>query len=157
LLGNPSFTDGSIPVGYGYIAKNFNVVNNSLEFEYHLITFDIAVAKDGYYDTLEVSVNTKPDQIINAQRNAIGCPTPDNAPQIVKVTESGLAFCTGGTGTGNTKKDYGLQNLSLDLSAFKGQNVTVYFTLWSREYGSSYYDDHAFYNTWVTIDNVRGQ
>jgi hypothetical protein len=157
LLGNPSFTDGSIPVGYGYIAKNFNVVNNSLEFEYHLITFDIAVAKDGYYDTLEVSVNTKPDQIINAQRNAIGCPTPDNAPQIVKVTAPGLAFCTGGTGTGNTKKDYGLQNLSLDLSAFKGQNVTVYFTLWSREYGSSYYDDHAFYNTWVTIDNVRGQ
>jgi len=157
LLGDPNFTDGSIPVGYGYIAKTFTVDKNSLAFQYHLITFDVALAQGGYFDTFEVSVNQKPDQITDAQRNAAGCVTPDAAPASINVTTPGLAFCTGGTGEGGTQKDYGIKNLSLNLSAFKGENVTVYFAIWSREYDAKYYDNHAFYNTWVTVDNVSKQ
>ena len=157
LLGDPNFTDGSIPVGYGYIAKTFTVDKNSLAFQYHLITFDVALAQGGYFDTFEVSVNQKPDQITDAQRNAAGCVTPDAAPASINVTAPGLAFCTGGTGEGGTQKDYGIKNLSLNLSAFKGENVTVYFAIWSREYDAKYYDNHAFYNTWVTVDNVNKQ
>ena len=157
MLGDPNFTDGSIPVGYGYIAKTFTVDKNSLAFQYHLITFDVALAQGGYFDTFEVSINQKPDQITDAQRNAAGCGTPDAAPASVIVTTPGLAFCTGGTGEGGTQKDYGIKNLSLNLSAFKGENVTVYFAIWSREYDAKYYDNHAFYNTWVTVDNVNKQ
>ena len=159
LLGDPNFTNGSIPVGYGYIAKNLNVANNSLEFEYHLVTWDIVLGniapeQTGYYDTFEVSINQTPDQITDAQRDSTGCQAPDSAPQKVTVPSSGLAFCTGGASPAETQKDYGVKSLSLDLSAFRGQNVTIYFSLWSREYGSEYYDNHAWWNTWVTIDNV---
>jgi len=156
LLGDPSFTDGSIPVGYGYIAKTFTVEKDTLSFDYHLTTSDVALAQGGYYDTFEVSVNQKPDQITDAQRNNAGCGTPDDAPSSIVVTTP-LAFCTGGSGTAGTEVDYGVKNLSLDLSAFQGENVTLYFTIWSREYDSKYYDDHAFYNTWVTIDNVSNK
>ena len=159
LLGDPNFTNGSIPVGYGYIAKNLNVANNFLEFEYHLVTWDIALVEipqepTSYYDTFEVSINQTPDQITDDQRDSTGCQAPDSAPQKVTVPSSGLAFCTGGARPAETQKDYGVKSLSLDLSAFRGQNVTIYFSLWSREYGSEYYDNNAWWNTWVTIDNV---
>ena len=153
LLGNSKFTDGTIPVGYGYIAKTYTVDKSILTFDYHLVTSDIAKVETTYYDTFEVSINQKPDQITDAQRNAAGCGTPDAAPSSIQVTTP-LAFCTGGSGKAGTEVDYGVKSLSLDLSAFKGQNVTIYFAVWSREYDSQYYDDHAFYNTWATIDNV---
>ena len=157
LLGDSTYTNGSIPVGYGYIAKTFTVEKSSLNFDYHLTTFDVALAAGGYYDTFEVSINRRPDQVTDAERKSTGCDTPDAAPASIKVLSPGLVFCTGGKGEGGTQLDYGTKSLNLDLSAYEGQNVTIYFTLWSREYDAMYYDDHAFYNTWVTIDNVNPQ
>ncbi len=154
LLGDPNAQDDDIPVGYAFLAQTFTVRERYLDFDYHLVTYDIFLGSgQRYFDTFEVSVNTPPNLISDAARNALGCTSPDAASPSV-TAQNGLVFCAGGVGNTKILKDYDVQTLRLDLSAFVDHNITLYFALWSREYQPDFVNDQAYWNTWVTIDNV---
>jgi len=53
--------------------------------------------------------------------------------------------------------DSGWKTVTLDMSTFQGQNITLYLSVWSREYESQYYNNRAWYNTWAYVDNLNPQ
>jgi hypothetical protein len=73
------------------------------------------------------------------------------------VSGAGLVFCGGrpGNAAGTRWDTGGWRTVTLDLNAFQGQNVTLYLTLWSREYDAPYYNDRAWFNTWAYVDHVQ--
>jgi hypothetical protein len=158
LLGDPAAANGAIRVGYGYIAQTFSVDRPHLQIQYRVVSYDIVYGKDGYYDTFEVSLNRAPSQITNAQRNSRGCAdTVLNPTGTLVVPGDGLAFCAGRSGSSSdtgTEWDSGWRTVTLDLSAFQGESVTLYLSQWSREYKSPYYNDQGWYNTWAYVDNL---
>jgi hypothetical protein len=154
LLGDPDKPDGSIPVGYGYIAQTFTVDKPHLQLQYRVVSYDIVTGTYPYYDTFEVSVNTRPDQIQNADRNSAAL-NPDGIT--LTVSTDGLVFYGGRSGIRSdvgTLWDSGWMTATLDLSAFQRENITLYLSIWSREYNAPYYDDRGWYNTWAYVDNV---
>ncbi|RPI31256.1 MAG: hypothetical protein EHM70_11910 [Chloroflexota bacterium] len=158
LIGNPTFTNGRIPVGYGYIAQTFTVLKPFLEMDYRVVTYDVIRGTQDYFDSFEVSVNLHPADITDTNRGDRGCADAAtvNPTGVVSIPSGGgLAFCGGYIGTQGHQQDLGWKTVRLDLTDFVGQNVTVYFAMWSREYAAQYYDDRGFYNTWVYIDDVR--
>jgi len=162
LLGEPDSQNGSIHVGYGYIAQTFTVEKPELQLQYRVISFDIVQgAEQRYYDTLEVSVNRPPAQILDTERDAKGCvSTTLNPTGTLVVSGDGLAFCGGRSGTSSdvgTQWDSGWKTVALDLSAFQGENITLYISIWSREYDPRFYDDLAWFNTWAYVDNLVPQ
>ncbi|MBC7250828.1 MAG: fibronectin type III domain-containing protein, partial [Anaerolineae bacterium] len=154
LLGEPEATNDSINVGYGYIAQTFSVNKPYLQLQYRVVSYDIAKGSERYYDTFEVSVNRPPNQITDAERDSRGCAdTRLNPGGALIVSQEGLAFCGGRSGTSGmgTLWDSGWKTVTLDLSTFQGQNITLYLSMWSREYESPYYNDRAWYNTWSYV------
>ncbi|MBN1178051.1 MAG: hypothetical protein JXD18_02495 [Anaerolineae bacterium] len=158
LLGDPAAANGAIRVGYGYVAQTFTVDAPLLQLQYRVLSYDIVKGDTHYYDTFEVSVDRPPDQVTDAQRDARGCTSTALNPSGTRVvTDAGLVFCGGRAGTSadvGTVWDLGWRTVTLDLSAFEGQNVTLYFAIWSREYNAAFYNDQAWYNTWAYVDNV---
>ena len=161
LLGETDAQDGSIHVGYGYIAQTFTVEKPKLQLQYRVVSFDIVQgAEQRYFDTLEVSVNRPPDQILDTERNTRCASAILNPEGALTVSGDGLAFCGGRSGTSSdvgTQWDSGWKTVTLDLSAFQGGNITLYISIWSREYDSKFYDDHAWFNTWAYVDNLVPQ
>ena len=160
LLGEPEATNGSIHVGYGYIAQTFSVDKPYLQLQYRVVSYDIARGSERYYDTLEVSVNHPPNQITDAERDNRGCvSTVLNPDGTLVVSQEGLVFCGGRSGTAGVGSlwDSGWKTVTLDMSTFQGQNITLYLSVWSREYESQYYNNRAWYNTWAYVDNLNPQ
>ncbi len=169
LLGDPQYDDPlqnyHIPVGYAYAAQKFSVPSGapvlSVSFRVRSLDVSYGISTTRYFDTFEVSINTPPDQVTNSERDgtAHGCQStalnPDNVTR--NVTIDGLIACAGGPAgrqTG-TMWDSDWRTVRLDLSAFAGQNITLYFANWNREYESPYYDDQGYFNTVTYIDNVQ--
>ncbi|MFQ5596342.1 MAG: DUF11 domain-containing protein, partial [Anaerolineae bacterium] len=162
LLGNPAAADGAIPVGYGYIAQSFTVDRQYLQIRYRVVTSDIVRGPNSgrYFDTFEVSLNAPPAQITDGERDNRGCATTLLNPDGILTPSNGLVFCGGYAGApdeAGTQRDLGWKTVTLDLQNFQGTNITVYFSLWSREHGPAFWDDRAYYNTWVYIDDVQWQ
>lgn len=160
LLGDPSLTNPHIPVGYGYIAQTFTVISPYLQIQYHVHTYDIVrgVESNYYFDTFEVSLNKSPDKIRNQEREKKGCASKLLNPNGPLVADEGLAFCGGFAGSAGDVgilHDLGLRTVTLDLQKFLGSNLTLYLTLWSREYGDRGQYNQTYYNTWVHIDNIQ--
>lgn len=161
LLGEPSASNGSIHVGYGYIAQTFTLDRPYLQLQYRVVSYDIVKGTQHYYDTLEVAVNRPPNQISDSERNNRGCASTVLNPEgTLVVSGAGLVFCGGRSGIQSdvgTRWDSDWRTVTLDLSTFQGQNITLYFSIWSREYSAPHYDDHAWYNTWAYVDNLSLQ
>ncbi len=160
LLGSPSYRDGSIPVGYGYVAHRFVIPTQAtkISFSYRVHSYDTVYYKK-YFDTFEVTVNQMPGDVSDGERDAAGCRDAAklNPNGVLLVPGNGLAFC-GGHLTNSAPQDWdsGWRTVELDMSHFAGQTVTLYMAVWSREYSSPYYDNHGYYNTYVYIDHVHG-
>jgi hypothetical protein len=154
LLGDPDKPNGSIPVGYGYIAQTFTVDKPRLQMQYQVVSYDIVTGTQPYYDTFEVSVNVHPAQIENEHRSH-AVVNPDGIT--LTVSADGLAFYAGRSGVPSdvgTRYDSGWMTATLDLSAYQGRNISLYLSIWSREYSAPYYDDRGWYNTWAYVDNL---
>jgi len=136
LLGEPSASDDAIPVGYGTIAQTFTLDKPYVQLQYWVFSYDIARGSQYYYDTFEVSVNRSPDQISNAERDSRGCASTVLNPEgTLTVSGDGLVFCGGRPGTSGqgTPWDTGAwKSVTLDMSAFQGTNITLFFAIWSR-------------------------
>jgi hypothetical protein len=150
---------GTIPVGYGTLSQTWTVKQRYLSLDYWVISYDNAKTDRGYFDTFEVSVNRSPTEISNSERHTQGCDESArlNPGGMLVVSGAGLVFCGGhpGTSSGTRWDTGGWRTVTLDLNAFQGRNVTLYLTLWSREYETPYYNDRAWFNTWAYVDNVR--
>jgi hypothetical protein len=159
LLGQEgNLAAGTIPVGFGTLSQTWTVDRRYLSLDYRVISYDNAKTSQGYFDTFEVSVDRPPTQISNGERNAQGCDESArlNPGGTLFVSGAGLVFCGGHPGTSaGTRWDLGWRRVTLDLSALQGRNVTLYLTLWSREYDRPFYDDRAWFNTWAYVDNVQ--
>lgn len=149
-LGDPGYKDAAIPIGYGTLMQAFTVPADLsykyLKLYYDLYSEDFTYRQRQFYDTFEITFNQAPADVRDQQR-ASACIESKGIPLVLK--EAGLAFCDGAL------PKHRSQEISLDLSAFAGQSVTVYITLWSREYEPRLLDDRGWYNSWVDIDNVR--
>jgi hypothetical protein len=150
---------GTIPVGYGTLAQTWTVHQRYLSLDYWVVSYDNAKTDRGYFDTFEVSIDRPPTDITNSERDARGCNTSArlNPEGTLFVSGPGLVFCGGrpGASSGIRWDTGGWKTVILDLNAFQGQNVTLYLTLWSREYQAPFYNDSAWFNTWTYVDNVR--
>jgi PKD repeat protein len=159
-LGTPEATDGSIPVGYGYIAKTFDLQAPRLHITFRISSYDTAWGTTGqaYFDTFEVSINRHPTDIETQERHDRGCQASPGLPpaEPIPVTTDGLVFCGGGVGSRDTLWDSGWVTLKLDMSEEyqRHRPVTLYLAVWSREYKSPERNDQAYYNTWVHIDQI---
>jgi hypothetical protein len=160
LLGSTTYQDGSIPTGYGFIAQQFLVEKPYLDLEYRVFTYDVVKSSGRYYDTFELSINVPPSGVTNDQRDSLGCNDTNgilNPDGTLIVSSDGLALCGGRYGTSDdpgTPYNTHWKSVTLDLSAFQGEIVTLYFAVWSREYQSPFYDDQAWYNTWAYVDRL---
>jgi hypothetical protein len=161
LLGDRAASNGSVRVGYGYLAQTFSVEKRYLRLQYHVFSYDIvwSSASSRYFDTFEVSIDKPPAQITNGERNSRGCTTTNLNPTGTLVVPAGgaLAFCGGRSGPPSvvgTQWDSGSRTVTLDMSAYQGESVTLYVAIWSREYDSPFYNDQGWYNTWAYVDNV---
>jgi hypothetical protein len=164
LLGDPAYIDHQIPVGYGYVVREFLVPDGaaSLPLLYRVHSRD-CLYSDGnlrYYDSFEVTINRPPQEVTDQERDARGCrgSTLNPAGPLTPVGD-GLAFCGGQLGGSPPYEwDSGWLTVTLELSAFTpGQTITLYATVWSREYEAAYVDDHAWYNTYAYIDDAAVQ
>jgi hypothetical protein len=158
LLGAPAAVDNAIPVGYGTVFQSLTLENRYVHLRYWVYSYDIARGTQRYYDTFEVSVNRAPDQISDSDRNRQGCASTALNPRgTLVVASEGLVFCAGRPGTsgqGTRWDTQGWRDVTLDLAAFRGKNVTLYFTVWSREYDSPFRNDRGWFNTWAYVDDV---
>ncbi|MGC9358004.1 MAG: Ig-like domain-containing protein [Anaerolineae bacterium] len=162
LLGDPGAGDGNIPVGYGGIAQTFTVEKPRLQLRYRVLTHDfIQGANDLYYDTFEISVNAPPETITDGERDTVCQGVTLNPTGEISVNDDGLAICGGRPYDANiplgTLDDSGWKTVILDLSAFEGENVTLYVTIWGREYQAPDYNDKGWYNTWAYVDDLAPQ
>jgi hypothetical protein len=165
LLGSPAFDgqDGSIPVGYAYMAQELTVPSGApiLTVTYRVRTFDTVLgpSTNDYFDTFEVSINKAPSMVTDDERDSttVGCQgsalNPDNVTRA--PVGDGLVLC-GGAPSRSTHElwDSGWRTVRLNLAAFAGANITLYFANWGREYRSQFLDDHGYFNTYGYVDNI---
>ncbi len=164
-LGNPTYQDGSIPVGYAHVAQEFTVPagNRRLSLQYRVRSRDTVwgASTQKYFDTLEVSINRPPGQVSNQERDNQGCRNPSrlNPTGSLAISGNGLVFCGGQPPTSSPEEwDSGWRTVTLDLSAFTpGQSITLYVATWSREHTSPAINDRAYYNTYSYVDNITMQ
>jgi hypothetical protein len=165
LLGSPEYKDGKIPVGWVQALKKFDVTeqHHILKLVYSFFTYDrfkSVVNTSQYFDTLEGSIGIDGISISNgARKGEDGCSekylNPNN--KTVVPNGNGLIFCLGGIEI-PPHKLYEIDNaiLYVDLSAFKGKEVPLYLTLWSREY-STHWDNKGLWNTYALIHSAELQ
>ncbi len=160
LLGDSGYTNrGGVPVGSGRIWQTFTVPNDGtpeMTIWYHIYTHDIVwgVATPKYYDSFEIYINT-----VNwSEANA---PDPDDAWRQTRCRDQlgipdtgnpGLVFCDGNSSdatNADPPKNLEWHSVTLDLSQFKGQNITLYLATFNRVDG--------WYNTWTYVDDMSLQ
>lgn len=165
LLGNQKYRDDKIPVGWVQALKKFDITGQHyiLKLVYSLFTYDIFKGPDTgkYFDTLEGSIGIDGLSITDdARKGENGCSAEYINPNNKTVVPGGnaLIFCLGGIEK-PPHKLYEIENaiLYLDLSAFKGKEVPLYLTLWSREYLTPYWGNKGWYNTYVRIYSAELQ
>jgi hypothetical protein len=159
LLGSPAFKgSGDVPTGHSSVWQTFSVPPSGtpngaaprLTLWYHVLTYDMVFGYQTarYYDSFEIYVNQDP---------AVGdVPSPADARRQrlcrdhlaqPDTTQVGLVFCDGGpTRAGNALVDLGWRTVTLDLTAFRGQNITLYLANYNRVDG--------YYNTWTYVDDM---
>ncbi len=118
--------DGGVPQGSAWMEQTFNVPDEGspkLSFWYRLYSYD-KTKERARVDSFEVKVNgaTVFEDLLT-WATAYGCDKPPN--------------------------DGGWQQVTLDLSAYKGQTITLHFEVWNRA--------DNWYNTWAYIDDVSVQ
>jgi len=172
LLGDPVYDtylykgyNFPIPVGYAYMEQQFTVPSGtpilSIMYRVHSLDTSFGLSETLYFfDTFEVSINTPSDQITDTERNgSYGCRgvalNPDNLTRT--PSSNGLIVCGGApaASSGGALWDSGWRTVRLDLTAFAGSSITLYFANWNREYGPPYWDDKGFFNTYSYVDNVQ--
>jgi len=164
LLGHTTYQDGSIPVGYAYIAQDFAVPdgNPTLSLQYRVHSRDTVWGEttQKYFDTFELSINRPPEQISDGERDNQGCRDPSrlNPTGTLAPSGDGLVFCGGQPPTTPPNEwNSGWRTVTLDLSAFSGHTITLYVATWSREYNSPFFNNQGYFNTYSYVDNVNGQ
>ncbi|MEA3339444.1 MAG: Ig-like domain-containing protein [Chloroflexota bacterium] len=160
LLGDSNYTNrGGVPVGSGRIWQTFTVPdssNPSITIWYHIYTHDVVWGDNTnkYYDSFEIYINTvnwseasNPDPSDSWRntrcRDNLGTPDANNP---------GLVFCYGNPSDptkSNPPKGLDWRSVTLDLSQFKGQNITLYLATFNRVDG--------WYNTWTYVDDISLQ
>jgi hypothetical protein len=133
-LGSPNFScaggANGVPDGDGYVSQSVHVptTGHTLTFWYRMYTQDVESGSSGaLFDSFDVYVNNldNPSSLVFRDGNtggAPGCNSPD--PTI----------------------DLGWRLGSVDLSAYEGQQVTLYFSVENRI-------DHLL-DSWVFLDDV---
>jgi hypothetical protein len=162
-LGNPNYKNDAIPVGYAHIAQTFTVPDDAtrLSLRYRVISDDTIWGEKtkNYFDTFEVSINEHPKNISEEERDSRGCRSSRlNPADGEKYTPDaqGLVFCSGQAPTDEPQEgwDSGWRTISLDLSNFSGQNITLHITTWNREYEHPWRNDRGYFNTYAYVDNI---
>lgn len=131
LLGNPAYAcQGGVPIGEAYVAQTIAVPSGggTLSFWYRVFTQDVihGPSSGDLYDSFDVYVNVldDPGHLVyrdgNTDPNRAGCENPTI--------------------------DLGWKNASVNLGAYAGQSVTLYFADENRR------DDSL--NTWTYLDDV---
>jgi hypothetical protein len=152
-LGDPAFQNGQIPVGYGAISQVFTVEERYLKIKYRVISNDIYRDQNQrYYDTFEASIDKSPEDVTNTERNKV-CQNLNPSGQITPPSTGGLILC-GGRPNSGAPEDTGWKTVYLDLNNYRGQTITLYLHVWSREYIAPSYLDKGWLNTWVFIDDI---
>jgi hypothetical protein len=134
LLGDPSFGGsafcaGGVPVGNAYISQTIavpSVSNPTLTFWYRIFTQDWMGPDPNHpkYDWFGVYVGAMDDSHPHFY---------DGNPNVT------IPAC-------NTPLDLGFRQGSIDLTAYRGQQITIYFANWNE--GSGYF------NTYTYVDDV---
>ncbi len=118
--------DGGVPQGSAWMEQTFNVPDEGspkLSFWYRLYSYD-KTKERARVDSFEVKIDgTIVFEDLLTWATAYGCDGPPN--------------------------DGGWQQVTLDLSAYKGQTITLHFEVWDRA--------DNWYNTWAYIDDVSIQ
>jgi uncharacterized repeat protein (TIGR01451 family) len=125
LLGNPNYKcEGDVPTGSAWVEQAVLVPNTTspdLYFWYNIFTQDHDSSLSGQYDSFDVRIN---GILVFRDANtsdSYGCNVPT--------------------------KDLGWKIREVDLTAYRGQSITIRFENWSRADG--------WYNTWTYVDDVR--
>ena len=139
LLGNPGYAcDGGVPLGYAAVEQTFSVPDNavSLEFDYIMFTHDTFASTVGHthgeLDGFEVYIN---EELVFWDGNTVyetSCSTLRRVPGVDNPRGSATS---------------GWASASLDLTAYRGQRITISFQNHNRL--------DNWYNTYTYIDNVR--
>lgn len=131
LLGNPSYAcQNGVPIGEAYVAQTITVppTGGSLSFWYRVFTQDVVQGPSSgdLYDSFDVYVNVldDPGHLVYRDGN----------------TNPSLAGCDHPT------IDLGWKSGSVNLDAYAGQSITLYFADENRR-------DHSL-NTWTYLDDV---
>jgi len=157
LLGDPTVSGrGDAPVGNGRIWQTFSIPQIQdtawITIQYHIVSQDIVRGStNDYFDSFEIYLNTFPDVANQPSKTdmirAVRCDSELGQP--IVPTESytnSLIFCDG-RASSSELQDLGWRSVKLDLSAYKGQVVTLYLANFSRWDGWD--------NTYTYIDNVE--
>lgn len=160
-LGDPTGKDGALPVGFVTFSQTFAVPLDwtKLKFDYQVHTFDQIKGSNtsSYFDSFEVSLweAGKVGGVTDEQRNALCQLAAINPTGEKTVVQPGLILC-GGNLAGKTGVYHTFSgSVSFELQMFKGKSVILNFTLWSKEYNARFYNNRAYFNTWILLDNVR--
>jgi hypothetical protein len=120
---------------------------------YRIRTHDLVwgTATNKYYDSFEIYIN-------DVNWSEANSPNPADAWRktrcrdnlgVPDTSNDGLVFCDGNpsdsTGTGPAK-DLLWRKVELDLSQFKGEEITLYIATFNRVDG--------WYNTWTYVDDI---
>ncbi len=157
LLGNPDYSNGSVPVGSARAGRSIIIpdpaLHPKLSVWYRLFTFDKVRSTQGrWLDSFEVYVNAvdwgyaqnpAQDDARRQERCVDHLGAPPDAEQ---VNQGGLVFCQGlQTAPAPGPHDFGWRSITLDLSKFAADApVTVYLANFNRGDG--------WYNTWTYVD-----
>lgn len=156
-FGDPTYNNrGGVPVGSARIWQEFSVPDEgtpTVTIWYHIYTHDLVWGPTTlrYYDSFEIYINTvdwddaKDPDPADPRRKA-RCRDNLGVPD---TSQAGLVFCDGkledSTGTG-PPADLGWHSVTLDLSAFKGEVITLYIATFNRVDG--------WFNTWTYVDDI---
>ncbi|MGC9347853.1 MAG: hypothetical protein ACP5JG_06920, partial [Anaerolineae bacterium] len=150
LIGDPNGVDGALSVGFGGIVQEIAVASPNIQVAYRVVTHDLyRGANDLYYDGLEVSINTPPETVTDAERIDKCGEGSINPTGLITATE-GLVFCGGRYGSPSDlgeKWDSDWMTVTLDVSAFQDDTIDLYLAVWGREHLESYRDDEGSFNT----------
>jgi len=160
LLGDPDYVNrGGVPVGSGRMWQSFTVPDGGapeITLWYHIYTHDVVWGQntEKYYDSFEIYINSvdwseagdpDPDDPWRETRCRDELSTPD-------TSNPGLVFCDGKPSDptkSDPPTDLEWKSVTLDLSQFAGQNITLYLATFNRVDG--------WYNTWTYVDDLSVQ
>ncbi len=156
LLGNPDYENvEGVPVGGGRVWQTFGVPSSGdpeITLWYHIYTYDVVWGSgtNKYYDSFEIYINTldwtqATDPDSDDPWRQTRCRDQLGVPD---TQQPGLVFCDGNPSDpgGHPLIDLGWRSVTLDLSAFKGQEIVLYPAIFNRQDG--------WFNTWVYVDYV---